>query len=117
MWELNEKYNCQRIFLPDERKDIVLSFRYRGLKKAISVARNTDGIRPAHRFATMDNLFFTNNLFINHEDKGFISEITSFRRKTASDGTVLNEIDSRCLDHIIDACGYAIGAIVKGVNI
>jgi hypothetical protein len=117
---LNEKYRFSAIVVPDDRADIVMSFRNKGLRKAIVAPRNSDGIRPAHRTATMDNLFYTGSLFLTEEPKtkelSLIDEIGSFRRVTSPSGEVLDKIDPKCVQHRIDALGYAIGAVTKGIS-
>ena len=120
---LNAKYQFASIVVPDDRVDVVMSLRHKGLRKALSVPRNSDGIRPSHRTAIMDNLFYSNSLFISKEanvtsadDKGFIDEIGSFRRVTTPAGEVLDKIDPNCTQHRIDALGYAIGAVTKGIS-
>lgn len=109
--QLNKKYNFYRINIYDDRNDIVVSCRRKGLKQAISIPRNKDGYRPLHRAETLNTLFYNNAITIHPELVQFIDQIRGYRRSVDSQGNVIFDKFIKENDHLIDACNSVIAYI------
>jgi hypothetical protein len=114
--QLNKKYNFYRVNIWDDRNDIVVSCRRKGLKQAISIPRNKDGYRPLHRAETLNTLFYNNAITIHPELTQYIDQIKGYRRAVDSQGNVIFDRFVKENDHIIDAGNSVIAYIINGIN-
>jgi len=90
----------KRIFIPDDRADLVKTFRQAGYGQAVLVKRNDPG--PKQRAEIINTLFKCDRLFFEEGQSEFFDEILSYRRETGKDGRPTEEIargqtDHRCL--------------------
>lgn len=98
-----------RIFIPDDRADLVKSFRAAGYRKAILVKRHNPS--PIQRAVIGNSLFKLGRLIFSDKEEEFFDEMLSYRRQVDKSGTVLDAIEKGQLDHRIDSLLYAIGAL------
>lgn len=99
----------ERIFIPDDRADLVKHFRRQGFNQAVLVRRSNPS--PKERIEIINSLFKQNRLKVHKEDLDFIDEIRSYHRESDLSGVVLDKIADGQQDHRIDALSYAVGAL------
>lgn len=95
----------KRLFIPDDRADLVKTFRNAGYSTAVLVKRNNPG--PLPRAEIMNTLFKCDRLFFSDNQEEFFDEVLSYHRET-KDGVVQETIEKGQVAHRIDAMLYGI---------
>jgi hypothetical protein len=115
-WQtLNNNYKFYRILIPDDRSDLVISARRRGLKQAISIPRNAIGYKPSHRFDKVNNMFYNQTLYINGQLILLIDQIKGYKRQLLDDGSVVADKFVKGNDHLLDALSGGVAYITNKV--
>lgn len=99
------------IFIPDDRVDLVQTFRESSYKQAIKVPRSSPG--PQQRIAIMNTLYYQQRIQLDSTLRDFYDEQMGLHRATNSVGQVLEDIAKGQPLHRTDALGYGIGRLVK----
>lgn len=96
----------RRIYIPDDRADLVRTFRQGGLSTAVLTKRNDPG--PLQRAEIMNTLFKCDRLIISDAFPDFWDELLSYHRDTDKEGKVIEAIAPGQCDHRIDALLYGV---------
>lgn len=113
-WKLlNNNYKLYRVCVPDDRSDLVISARRRGLTQALTIPRNAIGYKPSHRCDKTNNMFYNKTLFINRNLTLLIDQIKGYKRVLLDDGTVIADKFVKGNDHILDAVTGVIAYIMN----
>ena len=100
----------KRIFIPDDRPDLVKAFRNAGFRQAITVK----GVSPSQlqRAEILNTLLKCDRFRISAEQPEFFGELLSYHRATDKDGNVLEDIAQGQADQRINSALYGIGRLV-----
>jgi|688.fasta_scaffold01920_38 hypothetical protein len=101
--------DVKRIFIPDDRADLVKTFRQGGLKQTILVRRNKPS--PKERAEILNASFKCDRILINRSEQAFWDEIESYHRHTDLLGNITENIAPEQQDHRIDAFLYGCGKL------
>lgn len=99
----------KRIFIPDDRQDLVRTFREGGLAQAVLVKRHKPS--PIERGEIMNSLFKCDRLLIDSSEVEFWDEVLSYHRDEDAMGNIVDAIAPNQMDHRLDGLLYGIGRL------
>lgn len=99
----------KRIFVPDDRADLVKTFRNAGYRQTILVKRNRPS--PIQRAEILNTLFKCGKLRFAHTQEPFFDEVLSYHRDVDRSGNVVEAIALGQVDHSVDALLYGVGRL------
>ena len=99
----------KRIFIPDDRADLVKTFRQAGYSQAVLVKRTKPS--PLQRAEILNTLLKCDKFRVSAKQPEFFDELLSYHRDTDREGQVVEAIAPNQVDHRIDSALYTIGRL------
>jgi len=99
----------KRIFIPDDRSDLVKTFRQAGYNQAVLVKRNSPS--PKQRAEIINTLFKCDRIFFDIKQEDFFDEILSYHREIDKNGNITEEIAKGQIAHRSDSLLYGLARL------